>query len=134
MLNWYQLLMFYWFAEVRGIKSYHASFLYQFDNCQNEKTQGRDWRRTKYNSGDSYYVPGIFCVLSCSAVSNSATSQSEACKALLSMGFPRQEYRSRWPFPTPRDIPNPGIKSASVTLVGGFFMTVPPGKTQVFSR
>ena len=50
------------------------------------------------------------------------------------MGFPRQEYRSRWPFPIPRDIPNPGIKPVFLALVGGFFMIVPSGKTYVFSR
>ena len=30
----------------------------------------------------------------------------------LSMGFPRQEYWSRLPFPPPRDLPDPGIKPA----------------------
>jgi len=28
----------------------------------------------------------------------------------LSMGFPRQEYRSGSPFPSPGDLPNPGIR------------------------
>ena len=28
----------------------------------------------------------------------------------LSMGFSRQEYWSRLPFPSPGDLPNPGIK------------------------
>ena len=28
----------------------------------------------------------------------------------LSMGFPRQEYRSGLPFPSPGDLPNPGIR------------------------
>ena len=32
---------------------------------------------------------------------------------LLSMGFSRQEYWSGWPFPSPGDLPNPGIKSRS---------------------
>ena len=31
-------------------------------------------------------------------------------QAPLSMGFSRQEYGSRLPFPFPRDLPNPGIK------------------------
>ena len=33
--------------------------------------------------------------------------------ALLSMGFPRQEYWSGLPFPSPGDLPNPGIKPTS---------------------
>ena len=35
------------------------------------------------------------------------------------------------PFPTPEDLPNPGIKPeilVSPALVGGFFITMPPGK------
>ena len=30
------------------------------------------------------------------------------------MGFPKQEYWSRLPFPTPGDLPDPGIEPASV--------------------
>ena len=33
----------------------------------------------------------------------------------LSMGFPRQEYWSWVPFPSPGDIPDPGIKPISLT-------------------
>ena len=32
------------------------------------------------------------------------------------MGFPRQEYWSGLPFPSPEDIPNPGIKPTSPAL------------------
>ena len=39
-----------------------------------------------------------------------------ACKAPLSMGFPRQEYWSRFPFPSPEDLPNPRIEAGSPTL------------------
>ena len=42
----------------------------------------------------------------------------------LSMGFSRQEYWSGLPFPTLRNLPNPGIKPGSLTssaLAGGFF-------------
>ena len=49
-----------------------------------------------------------------------------APQAPLSMGFSRQEYWSRWPFPSPEDLPNPGIELASLTspaLAGGFFTT-----------
>ena len=47
-------------------------------------------------------------------------------QAPLSMGFSRQEYWSRLPFPTPGDLPNPQIKPgslASPALAGGFFTT-----------
>ena len=46
----------------------------------------------------------------------------------FSMKFPRQEYWSRLPFPSPECLPNPGIKSKTSALTGGFFTTEPPGK------
>ena len=46
-----------------------------------------------------------------------------AHQAPLSMGFPRQEYWSGMPFPSPGDLPNPGIKPTSPALASGFFTT-----------
>ena len=48
--------------------------------------------------------------------------------ALLSMGFPRQEYWRGLPLPTPGDLPDPGIKPDSPALANGFFTTEPSGK------
>ena len=45
-----------------------------------------------------------------------------------SLGFFRQEYWNGLPFPSPGDLPNPGIEPASYALSGGFFITEPPGK------
>ena len=42
-----------------------------------------------------------------------ATPWTVAGQAPLSMGFPRQEYWSGLPFPSPGDLPDPGIKSIS---------------------
>ena len=53
------------------------------------------------------------------------------CQAPQSMGFFRQEYWSGLPFPSPGDLPNPGIEPASPALAGGFFTTEPPGKSTV---
>ena len=39
-----------------------------------------------------------------------------------------QEYWSRLPFPTPGDLPDPGIEPASPALAGRFFTPVLPGK------
>ena len=36
-----------------------------------------------------------------------------ACQAPPSMGFPRQEYWSGLPFPSPEDLPNPGNEPES---------------------
>ena len=58
------------------------------------------------------------------------TPWAAARQAPLSMEFPRQEYWSGLPFPSPGDLPNPGIKSTplvSPALAGGFFTTEPQG-------
>ena len=39
-----------------------------------------------------------------------------ACQAPLSMGFSRQEYWRGVPFPSPGDLPNPGIEHTSPAL------------------
>ena len=57
-----------------------------------------------------------------------ATPWTVACPAPLSMGFPRQVYWGRLPFPTPRDLPDPGIEPAPPALAGIFFPAEPPGK------
>ena len=49
-------------------------------------------------------------------------------QAPLSMGFPRQEYWSGLPPPSPGDLPNPEIKPASSALEGRFFTTETPGE------
>ena len=54
------------------------------------------------------------------------TPWTVACQSPLSMGFPRQEYWSGLLFPSPGDLPDPGIKPmapASPVLAGGFFTT-----------
>ena len=65
------------------------------------------------------------CMLSCSVRSDSATPWTKACQAPLSMKFPRQEYWSRLPLPTPGDLPDPGIEPTSqVSLaLAGIFLT-----------
>ena len=63
-------------------------------------------------------------------MSNSfVTPWTVACQAPLSMGFPRQEYWNRLPFPSPGDLPNPGIEPVSPAFAGRFLTIEPPGKT-----
>ena len=52
---------------------------------------------------------------------------------IQSMEFSRPEYWSELPFPSPVDLPNPGIDPASTVfpaLAGKFLITEPPGKEQ----
>ena len=52
-------------------------------------------------------------------------------QAPLSMGFSRQEHWSGLPFPSPEDLPDPGIKPQLSFITGRFFTTEPPGKTKL---
>ena len=47
-----------------------------------------------------------------------ATSWTVALQASLSMGFQRQEYWSRLPFPSPGDLPNPEVEHMSPISAG----------------
>ena len=69
-------------------------------------------------------------MIACSVVSLSEP-RAVAHQTPLSMEFSRQEYWSRLPFNSPRNLPNPGIKlesPASSALAGGFFATELHGK------
>ena len=55
-------------------------------------------------------------VKSLSHVQLFATPWTVAYQASLSMGFSKQEYWSGLPFPSPGDLPNPGIESGSPAL------------------
>ena len=63
------------------------------------------------------------CLTLCKLMDSSSSHQ-----APLSMEFSRQEYCSGLLLPTPKDLPNPGIKLMSPALASGFFTTEPPGK------
>ena len=68
------------------------------------------------------------CVCAQSCPSHSVTPWTAAHQAPLFMRFPRQEYRSGLPFPSPGDFPDPGIKPMSLALAAVFFTTEPTGK------
>ena len=67
-------------------------------------------------------------VQSPSCVQLFATLWTVACQAPLSMGFPRQEYLSGFPFPPAGDAPDPGIELVSPALQVGSLPSEPPGK------
>ena len=61
-------------------------------------------------------------------MSSSATPWSVARQAPLSMGFSGQVYWSGLPFPSPEDLPNPGIEPGSPALQADSLLSKPPGK------
>ena len=58
------------------------------------------------------------CVRLVSRVRLSGAPGTVARQDILPMEFSRQEHWSRLPFPTPRNLSNPGIKPASLGLAG----------------
>ena len=70
-------------------------------------------------------------VKSLSHVQLFATPWTVAYQSPPSMGFSRQECWSGLPFPSPGDLPDPGIKPRSPTLRANVLPSEPPGKPQV---
>ena len=67
-------------------------------------------------------------VKSLSRVQLLATQWTVAHQVPPSMGFSRQEYWSGLPFPSPGDLPDPGIKPRSPSLQADALTSEPPGK------
>ena len=59
-----------------------------------------------------------------------STPQTVARQALLSMEFSRLKYWSGKPFPSPGDLPNPGIEPRSPALQADSLLSKPPGKSK----
>ena len=57
-----------------------------------------------------------------------ATPWTVAYQAPQTMEFSRQEYWSGLPFPSPGDLPNPGIEPRSPVLQADTLPSEPPGK------
>ena len=80
-----------------------------------------EWKKKDFRRYSQY---SVLCVLSC--VQLLVIPWTVTHQAPLSMEFSRQEYWSGLPFPSPGDLPNPGIEPASLespALSGGFFTT-----------
>ena len=67
-------------------------------------------------------------VKSLSRVRIFATPWTVVYQASQPMGFSRQEYWSGLPFPSPADLPDPGIEPGSPTLEADALPSEPPGK------
>ena len=62
------------------------------------------------------------------------TPWTVAHQAPPSTGFSRQEYWSGWPFPSPGDLPHPGIKPGSPTLQADALPSEPLRKPRIKGR
>ena len=88
--------------------------------------------KRKSVSWNSYRRGSCTGVFSRSVMSHSAAPWTVDCQNPLPMKSSRQEYWSGVPFPTPEDLPHPGIEPTSrVSCVGRqifFLPLVPPRK------
>ena len=75
-----------------------------------------------------YLFVCISKVKSLSRVQLFATLWAVAYQPPPSMGFSRQEYWSGLPFPSPVDLPDPGIEPRSPALQADALFSEPPGK------
>ena len=79
----------------------------------------------------SYSMKVKVKVKSLSPVQLFTTPWTVADQASPSMGFSRQEYWSGLPFPSPGDLPDPGIEPGSPTLEADALTSEPPGKPEL---
>ena len=100
-----------------------------------------DWRDLAHTTSMLniiYWIPTNCQAFGGGLVANScptlATPWTVACQAPLSIAFSRQEHWSGLPFPSPGDLPNPGIKPGSPALQAGSLLTELWGKPKVFGN
>ena len=94
-------------------------------NMREREGAGRLWAA----EGSPVYWPHLLYHVELSHFSHVqlfVTPWTVACQAPPSMGFSRQAYWSGLPFPTPGDLPNPGIETETPAMAGRFFTTEPP--------
>ena len=80
----------------------------------------------KYETGSTSYRNTCYC--HCLATKYFSTLWTVVHQAPLSTGFLRQEYWSGASFPSPEDLPIPGIKLTSPALASGSFTSELPGR------
>ena len=97
-----------------------------------EVTWHKTWKQPKCPSTDAWipkmwntHTRNEYCC--CCLVSKSCLilcdPRTIVCQAPLSMEFPRQEYWSGFPFPSPGDLSSPRIEPTSPALAGRFLTT-----------
>ena len=125
--NWYFLCLFphddFWcclslLITVPHDYSFFPSLFWPYCVC-NKTSQLTFWDKLVYEWVSEW---------SRSVVSDSATPWTVAHQDPPSMGFSRQEYWSGLPFPSPGDLPNPGIEPRSPALQADALTSEPPGK------
>ena len=74
-------------------------------------------------------LKGVWVLSLFSCVQLFVTTWCVALQAPLSMEFSRQEYRSGLPFPSPGDLPNPGVETGCLLHWQADSLPLAPQKT-----
>ena len=82
--------------------------------CSHSGTEGSSFPPRKYIVDTRPFTPHFVCVFVRSEFSNVWLFTTLYTVAPLPIGFSRQEYWSGLPFPSPGDLPNPGITPVSL--------------------
>ena len=98
--------------------------------CSTQQTCSLSWITIRSQTLHCFRIlyQGVLCVIVLVAQSVSDSLQPHELQAPLSMEFPRQEYYSELPFPSPGDLPNPGIEPRSPAMQLDSLPSEPPGK------
>ena len=108
-----------------------------FSGISEIRTQliGRCWRKAGHRGGCKLEVRihtgrsgQKVKVKSLSCVRLFVTPRTVACQEFPSMGLSRQEYWKELPFPSPEDLPDPGLEPGSPALQGDSLPSELPGK------
>ena len=102
---------------------------YPFHNSYYGERQGKPLKQPKGRQNES--VGGGLVAKCCLTL---ATPWTVACQAPLSTGFSRQEYWSGLPFPSPGDLPDPGIEARSPSLQTDSLLTELRKKPRIFHK
>ena len=106
------LLFCFWFPEISRMKIRACVFTGLSEWAQCEESSGREFATLS---------PPLCMCLDTRSCLTLCDPMNCSLPAPLSMSFPRQEYWRGLPFPSPGDLPNPGIKAHISCITGSFF-------------
>ena len=95
--------------------NWHSALAALWDKLSPKSLVVLDWSLLSFTAGGTILTFKCVVVQVRSPGQLFATPWAVALQAPSSMGFPRQEYWSGLPFPSPGDLPDPGIKPTSLT-------------------
>ena len=103
-----------WSASGELLQAGQGAFLEYLRLLRGEPGQSSSSSSLQLNDDETLLLPSLFNSFGC--IWLFTTPGSVARKAPLSMGLPRQKHWSGLPFPSPGDLPDPGMEPASPAL------------------